>query len=100
MASGTRSAQSGRLAAAIAIEIHWKPTENIENTLDNTQNTKKYRKIPRKRAENREKQREIPLKQGDWDKGTRLVALHASEPTENREKTPKTQWKTAKYPEK
>ena len=100
MASGTRSVHSGRLAAAIAIEIHWKPTENIENTLDNTQNTKKYRKIPRKRAENREKQREIPLKQGDWDKGTRLVVFNASEPTENSEKTPKTQWKTVKYPEK
>ena len=82
------------------IEIHRKHTENIENTLDDAQNTKKYPKIHRKRIETSEKQWKIPLKQGDWDKGTRLVALHASEPTENREKTPKTQWKTAKYPEK
>ena len=36
LASGSRSAQSGRLVAASVIEIHRKPTENIENTLDNT----------------------------------------------------------------
>ena len=62
MASGTRSVHSGRLAAAIAIEIHWKPTENIENTLDDAQNTKKYRKIPRKRIKTSEKQHKIHQK--------------------------------------
>ena len=82
------------------IEIHRKPTENIENTLDNTQNTKKYPKIHRKRIETSENSGKIPQKQGDWDKGTRLVVFNASEPTENSEKTPKTQWKTVKYPEK
>ena len=62
LASGSRSAQSGRLVAASVIEIHRKPTENIENTLDNTQNTKKYRKIPRKRIKTSEKQHKIHQK--------------------------------------
>ena len=46
---------SGRLAEAIVIEMHRKPTENIENTLDDAQNTKKYPKIPREMIEKTEK---------------------------------------------
>ena len=73
LASGSRSAQSGRLVAASVIEIHRKPTENIENTLDNTKTRWKTAKYPEKGSKNSEKLRKIPLKQGDWDKGTRLV---------------------------